>query len=294
MPSAPAAATTSAQAAKARRLGVALTVFAALAFSVAGLFIRQVHADAWSIIYWRGLAAAACTVLVIGWRGGLRREFPGMGAPGLWIGVIGAAATAAYIPALKMTSIANVALISACAPFLASAGAWLWYRERPSPAVLGAAVAALIGVGVIISGSIGAPGLAGDALALVMTVLYSAIAVIYRRHAGTPAAGPAVLSSLLLFAPALWFGAPLANPGFDIALLGLFGMVFAAATVAFMEGARRLPSGEVMLIGALETPLSPLWVWLAFAERPTGLTLAGGALIFAAVLGSQGWAARRS
>ena len=39
------------------------------------------------------------------------------------------------------------------------------------------------------------------------------------------------------------------------------------------------------LIGTLQTPLGTLWVWLAFSEVPTAATLAGGALVMAAVVG---------
>ena len=52
-------------------------------------------------------------------RGTLRQEFLEMGRPGLAVGVIGAAGTAALIPAFKLTDVANVALIYASAPFLA-------------------------------------------------------------------------------------------------------------------------------------------------------------------------------
>ena len=41
----------------------------------------------------------------------------------------------------------------------------------------------------------------------------------------------------------------------------------------------------------LQTPLGTLWVWLAFAETPATATLAGGAIVLAAVVGDI--AARR-
>jgi drug/metabolite transporter (DMT)-like permease len=34
----------------------------------------------------------------------------------------------------------------------------------------------------------------------------------------------------------------------------------------------------------LETVLGPVWVWLMLGERPSAVSLAGGALIFAALL----------
>jgi drug/metabolite transporter (DMT)-like permease len=39
-----------------------------------------------------------------------------------------------------------------------------------------------------------------------------------------------------------------------------------------------------MLISALELPLAPLWVWLAFGEAPGARAAIGGTIVFAAVL----------
>jgi drug/metabolite transporter (DMT)-like permease len=64
----------------------------------------------------------------------------------------------------------------------------------------------------------------------------------------------------------------------------LFGLVNSAAGLAlFTLGARMLPVIETALIGSLDAPLAPLWVWLAFNEIPSISTLAGGLIVFSAV-----------
>ena len=52
----------------------------------------------------------------------------------------------------------------------------------------------------------------------------------------------------------------------------------------FVLGSRLLPSGQAALIATLETPLMPLWVWLAFQESPAPRALVGGALVIGAVI----------
>jgi drug/metabolite transporter (DMT)-like permease len=42
---------------------------------------------------------------------------------------------------------------------------------------------------------------------------------------------------------------------------------------------------ESALVSALDTPLAPVWVWLAFGEVPTSTTLLGGAIVVLAVIG---------
>ena len=276
------------------RLGVLLTTISAIVFSTAGLFVRSVAADSWSIIFWRGLFAATFTTIYVALRGSLRREFSRMGMSGVAVAALGASATSAFIPSFQLTTIANVSLIYATAPFVAAGLAYLWFRERPTRAVVASSVLALLGVAVIVGASFGGLRLRGDALALTMTTLFSAMMVVYRRYPGTPASGPVALSSLLLLLPAACLGAPFAVSTKDIGVLAAFGVVFAVASVTLSEGARRLPPGEAALLSALETPFAPLWAWLILAEAPAPPTIVGGGLILLAVLGSQLKALRRT
>ena len=69
-----------------RRLGVALVMLSALAFSTAGLFTKGVAAPAWDIIFWRGLFSAAMLTAFIALQGRLRPRArpPGPARPGPW------------------------------------------------------------------------------------------------------------------------------------------------------------------------------------------------------------------
>ena len=117
-----------------------------------------------------------------------------------------------------------------------------------------------------------------------MTLVMATIMVIYRARPNTPSAGPSVLQSLFLIPLALVFGDPLATAGFEITILSAFGVMHAIASVTLAEGAKRVPSGQTALIGALETPLAPILAFLILAEIPTTLTLIGGSVVFTAVL----------
>ena len=79
-------------------------------------------------------------------------------------------------------------------------------------------------------------------------------------------------------------GEPLALSPHTLGLLVLFGLVNSAVGLTlFTLGARLLPAVETALIGSLDAPLAPLWVWIAFNEAPSLSTLAGGTIVFAAV-----------
>jgi len=46
----------------------------------------------------------------------------------------------------------------------------------------------------------------------------------------------------------------------------------------FTIGSGLIPAVANALIGALEAPRGPLWVWLAFGELPAATTFVGGTL----------------
>lgn len=270
-----------------RFIGVFFVLVSAGIFSSAGLFVKSVTADAWVIIFWRGLFAAIFTTIYIFYRGTARKEFLQMGKPGVIAAVVGALGTMAFIPAFKFTTMANVSLIYAASPFIAALIMWMWVREKPTKIILLSSLVAFVGVLVIVIGSVGSINLKGDALALWMTIAMSAFLCIYRRYPDTPAAGPAALMSLLLMPVAWLFIDPFQAPMHEILVMAGFGLIFSLASVTLAEGACRLPAAETALLSALETPLAPVWAWVFFSEIPVVLTLIGGAIVLIAVYGSQ-------
>ena len=267
--------------------GVTLVCISAIVFSTAGLFTKGVSAEAWSVIFWRGISAAVFTLFYAMMRGKLRDELRRFGGPAVLATVLMASGTAAFIPAFKLTSIANVALIWAAAPFVTALMAWVTLRERPTKRVMAASAGALIGVGIVLGGSFGGGNIIGDLLALWMTLMMAGVMVTYRRWPETPVALPNVGASVLLLPIAMWFGVPMQVAPLELWILVAFGLVFAVASVTLTEGARRLPPSETALLGTLETPLAPIWALMLFAEVPAGTTIIGGLLIMVALVWSQ-------
>ncbi|MEM9350453.1 MAG: DMT family transporter [Pseudomonadota bacterium] len=214
-----------------------------------------------------------------------------MGRSGIAVGIIGAAGTAAFIPAFKITTIANVALIYSVAPLLAALLAWAMIRERMDARTIAGAVGAILGVGIIVSGSLGTLSVQGDALALIMTAAMATIMVIYRVYPSTPSGGPSVLQSLILLPFCVFFGEPLRTSTAEIAVLAAFGVLFAIASVTLAEGAKRFPAGQTALIGALETPLAIALGIAILSEFPGNATAIGGAVVLCAVVYSIRWRA---
>ena len=247
-------------------IGTFLIIISAITFSTAGLFTKGVEAESWEIIFWRGIFAAAFTAVWVISRGTVRQNFVGMGYSGLAIAVIGAFGMVTFISSFKLTSIANVSLIYAASPLIAALLAWLAIGEKVSSKTMMGCIGALLGVVIIVSGSLGQISLNGDLLALCMTTVMALIMVIYRKYPDTPAAGPAILSSLLLLPIAAIYGSPFDVEHTEIYVLSAFGLLFSIASVTLAEGAKRVPSGQTALLSSLETPLALIFAFLLFTE----------------------------
>jgi drug/metabolite transporter (DMT)-like permease len=153
--------------------------------------------------------------------------------------------------------------------------------------VLFASLAALVGVAVTVGGGLGEGSLIGDGFALAMTVIVASFTVLRRRFPEAPLVPAACISALLPSLAVLPFVTAWPASGRDFALLAAFGISnMGLALLCFTIGAGLIPAAQTALISALETPLAPLWVWLAFGETPGEATLVGGGVVLAAVVTS--------
>ena len=273
------------------RKGLLLVVISALLFSTPGLFTRGVSASGWEVIFWRAVFSATFTASYLTWRGTLKSQLSGLGKSGWANAVVWASGTIAYLQAYKLTSIANVSLIYGSAPILTALIAWIWFRERPRNIVLAASILAFVGVVVIGAGSMGTVHLGGDLLALWMTCAGAIGLSVFRKFPQTPAAGTAMMSSLLVIPPTLIWGNPWATSPGEILILAVFGLVFSIASVLLSEGSKFMPSSEAALISNLEVPIQPVLAWAVLAELPARATFIGGALILIAIAAST-WPSR--
>src|SRR2546428_4850856 len=93
-----------------RRIGIALVIAAAIAWSTAPFFTRLLPYDSWTILFWRGLFGGgliAVMMVLLQGRAGLQ-ELSRVGKSGWLVATHSTAAVAAFIPALPLTSRSQV------------------------------------------------------------------------------------------------------------------------------------------------------------------------------------------
>ena len=273
-----------------RGRGLLYAVLANLCFSTGGLGVRSLaHPPAgFEIVAWRSMAMVMMLALIIiAWHRG--RAFATVRAIGRW-GVVSAACLAmtffAFILSVTRTTVANTTITMSVAPLIAAIAGLIFLGERVAPRTWVAIAVAAVGLVTMFVDSLSGDGWIGIFIALGVPLGLAANVVINRRHGADIDMVPTVLvAGLISIVVALPFTWPLQASARDIAILSLMGSVQLAFGGLFITLAMRyLPAVEVGLFTLLETVLGPLWVWLAYSERPGSLALLGGSLIVMALI----------
>jgi len=267
-------------------LGTLLVVGSAVAYSLSGYFTRSIAADIWTVLFWRGLFGGlfigACMVLQDG-RNTLRGVLA-IGKTGLLVTLFSTVATISYISALRLAPVADVMTVHAALPFVTMILGVCFVGEREDWTTWAAAVAASVGVMVIFDSRSDTLHLAGYVLAIVMVLSYAAMLVVIRKNRDVSMLPAACLSGLLCALLAFPLAAPSMVGAGGMPKLVMFGTIqFGGALMLMAWGARLVSAPRAALIGSIENPLAPLWVWLAFGESPSLSTWIGGSIVMTAV-----------
>ena len=193
------------------------------------------------------------------------------------------------------TTVANVVFIGGAMPFVVGVLAWLFLAERLRRNTVVAMSIAFVGIGLMMAEGLGGGQMVGDLFAVAALLVFGCLVVILR-------AGKAVDMTPVL-AIGAGFAAVIAAamvPDFRMSSHDLLICVAMGGVQTFLSyllmtyATRLLRAAELTLIGSIEFPIAPLWVWIAVAEVPSNASLVGGVLIVGAVCGQALWTARQS
>lgn len=267
--------------------GILYVATAAFLWSTAGIWVRYLSLDIWTIQCGRAFFGALSLMiyLLIINRGRVLAPFATIPLAGFVIVPINTIGMMAYMQALNWTTVANVMIVYTTLPFVVALLGWLWIRERVAVRTMVASAIALSGVMFMVGGSFQAGNVKGDLASFVMVLSFAALVILARRHPNMSMAAHSVLSGVLCAAVTL----PLADFSLvtarDLALLAILGSItIGVANVLYMRGVARIPAAEAGLIGLLDTIVAPLWVFMIFNERPAQGALVGGVIVLAAVV----------
>ena len=268
------------------RQGQLAILVAAVAWSTAGLAQRELDASPATQVAGRAVFAALAlfAVVVVMERRGTVAAFRSMGRSGVAMAVFLAISSGTFLLALNHTTVANVLFMQAAAPMMAALLGWALLSERIDGRTWVALALAGAGVVLMAAGSFDA-GAAAVGLPFLMTASFAAVIVIARHRRDVSMMPATCASQVLVVVACLPFVALGSASDSDWAILAALGVGQMGLGLALLTiGARLIPPAQVAVISLLEVVLGPLWVWLAYEERPSLATFLGGLVVVSAVV----------
>ncbi len=275
-----------------------MLVTSALIFSTGALFVRGLNdGHAWTIVFWRSLAACGSIALLIVWRERTNplRAVIAMGRPGWLVAVAFAASSIGMVTALSRTSVAIVLVIFALSPLASAVMAWILTGERVAAYTWAAIAVTVAGVAFMVSGQTEGGAASGALIALVIPLAFGYGTVEIRRSKHIAMAPAMLLAAVIALVISIPFANPLDVDRHDLILLLVFGFAQLGIGLAiFSIGAAGAPATDVALISMLEPIMGPIWVWVFMSEYPGVPALIGGSAVFIALAVHTVYAASRS
>jgi len=263
----------------AERRGVLAIAGAALLWSTGGVGIKAIAASPLVIASWRSAFAALALFAVFRPRA--------RWSPSFVVAVVCyAACLVTFVVATKWTTAANAIFLQYSGVVWIILFAPLVVGEPWTARDATAVGVALGGMALFFADRFEARGNAGDVVALFSGVFFAGLILFLRRDRGDAGVAAAAWGNVLAataLAPIVYDHIPGTR---DLAILALLGTIqLATAYVLFVRGIRHVPAAEASLVSMLEPIGNPVWVFLAFGERPSGYALVGGVVVLAAIAG---------
>ncbi|MFW6076759.1 MAG: DMT family transporter [Hyphomicrobiales bacterium] len=276
--------------------GVLLTSFGGILFTFDIPLLRLAGDDAWTLIFGRGLfLCLAITAWWFFWYRMRGHKVPFInGRAGLIVAVTNTLANLMFIAAVTLTTAANLVFILALNPILCAIIARVFLGEKLHGWTWAAVVMSFLGVAIIGADGLTTGTLPGDLMAFGVALMTAIALTVIRRSGKNVVSSLAVGSLASALIASLW-AAPLALSFAGWGWLGLNGLIvipLASALIAL--GPRYLPAPEVAMFFLLDTMLTPIWIWLIFAELPTPVSLLGGTIVIVTLTMHSLWRFRTS
>jgi len=271
--------------------GLLITAIGGLTLTIDIPLIRLADGGAWTILLLRtGTTFIAAMVIWSIWRA-LSPKAPKLipGWSGLAVAICYGLTSITFVTAVFHTSTANLVFILAFNTVFAALLSWIFLKERPRPVTIAAMLIMILGVLVIVGGSVGTGHLFGDFMAL-CSAFFVAMAITISRASGKDMGFTALVGVLLPLALAAFM-----ITGEGIQVKAPWWIIFDGAVIMSISffclgiGPKYISGPEVAMFYLLETVLAPVWVWMIFAETPSRNSLIGGAILIVTLVAHSLW-----
>ncbi|WP_235676615.1 MULTISPECIES: DMT family transporter [unclassified Vibrio] len=273
-----------------RAQGIAIAVVGAALMSLDPIFIRYSGVSGFDTAFLFGLftAISMSVLLQVTDKKGLIRIMIEGGWPLFFAGLLMVGSASGLVFSVKNTSVANTFVILSSTPAIAAVFSWFLLKEKTTPKTMLAIGATIIGILIVVSGSIGsghggsgAEHWTGDLMAAGAVICLSLMFVLLRKYPHVNRMASVALGGLFVAITMSFFAEPSTysnNTWFVMAAMGMFSAPI--GRVLTKVATRYASAPEVTMTLMLETVLAPVWAFIFFREIPALNSMIGGCLIF--------------
>jgi drug/metabolite transporter, DME family len=268
--------------------GYILLLSGAFFLSWGGLLIREWEGnDIWQILFWRSFFFTNTLILFLYliYRKEALSILKKSGFPGVIGGIAMAVGFTAYIFAMRETTVANVLFIISTQTIWLALFGYLFLKEKVSLKTFLSIVLAMIGIIVMIGGSLSTGSLVGNLVALFIPINFAFLILLIRKYSKLDLVPALFYGGLIIMFFSFFMSETIFISKHDLVvgfLLGSFQHAF--GFICIVIGARSTPAVVVGLLMLVETLLGPFWVWVFLNEIPPISVFIGGSIIILAVI----------
>ncbi|MEF9919922.1 MAG: DMT family transporter [Erysipelotrichaceae bacterium] len=262
-----------------RLKGNLFILLTAFCWSLAGLLIRLVS---WNGTLIAGVTCLIAYVMVSIYRRSFKVKFTKFV---VFTAFCSCMTNLTFVYANQMTTAANAIVLQYVSPLFCLLYGCLYYRTKPTVKQFLVIMMALSGLVLFFFGKLDQGAMLGNLLAILSGVFFGAVFFLNTLPKANPLDSTMIsyMFQILLALPFFVSIPPVSSKAWiAILLIGLIQMGLSGITFAI--GIRNTDSISANLIGLLETIMSPLWVLLAYGEKPGTYALFGGSLLLGAVV----------
>ena len=268
--------------------GYVLCLMGAFFLSWGGLLIREWEGgDIWQILFWRALffSITLSFFLYFVYKKDALFIIKKSGFPGIIGGIAMAIGFTAYVFAMSETSVANVLFIISTQTIWLALFGYLFLKEKISYKTFLSIVLAMIGVAVMIGGSLNIGSFRGNLFALFVPINFAFLVLLIRKYSNLDLIPALFYGGITITIVAFFKSETIFISQHNLLigfLLGTFQHAF--GFICIVIAARSTPAVVVGLLMLTETLLGPFWVWIFLNEIPPLSVFIGGSIIILAVI----------
>lgn len=272
----------------AHRKGLIYISFTAFLWSTSGFFIKYLSISAYQISFYRSLVAAI-TIFVISSARKQRPKFTFDKVSNL-AAIFYAGILILFVLATKMTTAANAIFLQFTAPIYLVVMEPLVLKTKFEPKDIITILICIGGMILFFFGKLEIGNIYGNLLAIVSGMCFAMFSLLlkYKRvkQNSENTLNNSIMGNVLVAVIAFFIVFPDFSLSMQEALILLYmgAVQIGVSYIIFNEGIKYVSATESMIIATLEAMFNPIWVFIGIGEAPSVYSIAGGIIIFGAII----------